>query len=255
MENNPTGAEQPLIAHLLELRSRLVKIVLGVLLIFLFLAPFANQLYGVLAKPLLDLLPAGSSMIATEVASPFFAPIKLAGVFAFALAMPWTLWQVWAFVAPGLYRNEQRLAIPLMASSTLLFYAGIAFAYFLVLPTVFAFTIGFAPEGVAVMTDISKYLDFSLALFLAFGVAFETPVALVLMVHTGFVTPAQLASYRQYVLVGAFVIGAIFTPPDVISQLLLAIPLYVLYEIGIVCARIFVPGSREVEAQQNQKSD
>jgi sec-independent protein translocase protein TatC len=253
--SNIPGAEQPLVAHLLELRSRLIKIVLGVLLVFLPLTLIANRLYGMLAKPLLELLPAGSTMIATEVASPFFAPIKLAGVFAFVVTMPWTLWQIWAFVAPGLYRNEQRLAIPLLLSSTLLFYIGIAFAYFLVLPLVFAFTIGFAPEGVSVMTDISKYLDFSLALFLAFGVAFETPVALVLMVQTGFVTPAQLAGYRQYVLVGAFVIGAIFTPPDVISQLLLAVPLYLLYELGIVCARVMVPGSREVEAQQNQKSE
>lgn len=249
------GAEAPLVAHLLELRTRLLKIVAGVLLVFLALVPFANHLYAVLAQPLLELLPAGSSMIATEVASPFFAPVKLAGVLAFAIAMPWTLWQVWAFVAPGLYRNEQRLVVPLLASSTLLFYAGIAFAYFLVLPTVFKFTIGFAPEGVAVMTDISKYLDFSLALFVAFGVAFETPVALVLMVKTGFATPAQLAGYRQYVLVGAFVIGAIFTPPDVISQLLLAIPLYILYELGIVCARIFVPGSREVEQQHSEKTN
>ncbi len=250
MASDPPGAEQPLITHLLELRSRLLKIAAGVCLLFLVLAPFANYVYGLLAKPLLELLPAGSTMIATEVASPFFAPIKLAGVLAFVLAMPWTLWQVWAFVAPGLYRNEQRLAIPLLVSSTLLFYAGIAFAYFLVLPTVFKFTIGFAPEGVSVMTDISKYLDFSLALFLAFGVAFETPVALVLMVRTGFVTPSQLASQRQYVLVGVFVIGAIFTPPDVISQLLLAVPLYLLYELGIVCARILVPGSREVEKQR-----
>ena len=252
--NDAPGGEQPLIAHLLELRSRLLKIIAGVLLAFLALAPFANHLYALLAQPLLELLPAGSTMIATEVASPFFAPIKLAGVFAFVLVMPWTLWQVWAFVAPGLYRNEQRLVLPLLTSSTLLFYAGIAFAYFLVLPTVFKFTIGFAPEGVAVMTDISKYLDFSLALFIAFGVAFETPVALVLMVKTGFVTPAQLASWRQYVLVGAFVIGAIFTPPDVISQLLLAIPLYLLYELGIICARLLVPGSREVERQQSEKT-
>ena len=249
----PRGGEQPLIAHLLELRSRLLRIVAGVMLVFLPLSFFANRIYSVLAEPLLALLPPGASMIATEVASPFFAPIKLAGVLAFALTMPWTLWQVWAFVAPGLYKSEKRLAAPLMLSSTLLFYAGIAFAYFLVLPTVFKFTIGFAPDGVAVMTDISKYLDFALTLFLAFGLAFETPVALVLLVKTGFVTPAQLASHRDYVLVGAFVVGAIFTPPDVVSQLLLAIPVYLLYEVGIVAARIFVPGSRQVEAQQANK--
>ena len=248
----PPGTEQPLISHLLELRSRLLRIVWGVALCFLPLAFFANQLYAVLAEPLLALMPAGTSMIATEVASPFFAPMKLAGIVAFVLAMPWTLWQVWAFVAPGLYQSEKRLAVPLMVSSTLLFYAGIAFAYFLVLPAVFAFTIGFAPAGVAVMTDIAKYLDFVLTLFIAFGVAFETPVALVLLVKTGFVTPAQLAAHRDYVLVGAFVIGAIFTPPDVISQLLLAIPVYLLYEVGIVAARVLVPGSRAVEAQQRE---
>lgn len=253
MSDQPTGGEQPLIAHLLELRTRLLRIVAGVLLTFLPLSIFANDLYALLARPLLGELPAGGQMIATEVASPFFAPIKLAFVLAFALSMPWTLWQVWAFVAPGLYKSERRLAAPLMLSSTALFYAGIAFAYYLVLPTVFRFTIGFAPEGVAVMTDITKYLDFALTLFVAFGVAFETPVALVLLVRTGFVTPAQLAKHRDYVIVGAFVIGAIFTPPDVVSQLLLAIPLYVLYEIGIVAARILVPGSREVEAQQAQK--
>lgn len=246
----PPAAEQPLIAHLLELRNRLLKIVLGVFVVFLPLAFFANDLYSLLAQPLLGLMPAGTSMIATEVASPFFVPIKLAGMVAFAVSVPWTLWQIWSFVAPGLYKSEKRLAVPLLLSSSLLFYAGIAFAYFLVLPSVFKFTIAFAPEGVAVMTDIGKYLDFILTLFLAFGLAFETPVALVLLVMTGFVTPAKLASVREYVFVGAFVVGAIFTPPDVISQLLLAIPVYLLYEIGIIAARILVPGSREVEAQQ-----
>lgn len=253
VSEEPAGGEQPLIAHLLELRNRLLKIVWGVLLTFIPLTFFANKLYVLLALPLLGELPAGGQMIATEVASPFFAPIKLAFVLAFALSMPWTLWQVWAFVAPGLYKSERRLAVPLMLTSTLLFYVGITFAYFLVLPTVFHFTIGFAPEGVAVMTDITKYLDFALTLFVAFGLAFETPVALVLIVRTGFVTPAQLAAHRDYVLVGAFVIGAIFTPPDVVSQLLLAIPLYLLYELGIIAARILVPGAREVEAQQAQK--
>jgi sec-independent protein translocase protein TatC len=163
------------------------------------------------------------------------------------------LYQVWAFVAPGLYKNERRLVVPLLASSTLLFYAGIAFAYFLVLPTVFKFIIGIAPEGVAVMTDIAKYLDFVLALFLAFGFAFETPVALVLMVKTGFVTPARLGEVREYVFVGAFVVGAIFTPPDIVSQIMLAIPVYLLYELGILAARVLVPESREVEAQQKQE--
>jgi sec-independent protein translocase protein TatC len=252
-ETEPSQREQPLISHLLELRDRLLKIVWGVLLVFLPLMFFAKELYAWLAQPLLLMLPEGTSMIATEVASPFFTPIKLAALVAFVVAMPWVLYQVWAFVAPGLYKNERRLVVPLLASSTLLFYAGIAFAYFLVLPTVFKFIIGVAPEGVAVMTDIAKYLDFVLALFLAFGFAFETPVALVLMVKTGFVTPARLCEVREYVLVGAFVVGAIFTPPDIVSQIMLAIPVYLLYELGIVAARILVPESREVEAQQKQQ--
>ncbi|HEY9546027.1 MAG TPA: twin-arginine translocase subunit TatC [Solimonas sp.] len=248
-----TGTEQPLMAHLLELRSRLLRIVLGVLVIFIPLSFFAKQLYAILAQPMLRLLPAGSSMIATEVASPFFAPIKLAAVVAFIAAMPWVLWQVWAFVAPGLYKSEKRLVAPLMTSSTLLFYGGVAFAYYLVLPTVFHFMVTVAPEGVAVMTDISKYLDFVLTIFVAFGFAFETPVALVLLVKTGFVTPKQLASNRQYVLVGAFVVGAIFTPPDVVSQIMLAVPVYLLFELGIVAARIMVPGSAQVDAQREQQ--
>ena len=252
-EPEPRQQEQPLIAHLLELRDRLLKIVWGVLLVFLPLMALAKDIYAWLAQPLLRMLPEGTSMIATEVASPFFTPIKLAALVAFVLAMPWVLYQVWAFVAPGLYKNERRLVVPLLASSTLLFYAGIAFAYFLVLPTVFKFIIGIAPEGVAVMTDIAKYLDFVLALFLAFGFAFETPVALVLMVKTGFVTPAKLGEMREYVLVGAFVVGAIFTPPDIVSQIMLAVPVYLLYELGIVASRILVPGAREVEAQQRQQ--
>lgn len=251
MSDEPQGgAEQPLLAHLIELRGRLVKIIVGVLLLFIPMSFFAKQIYAVLAQPLLGLLPAGSSMIATEVASPFFAPIKLVAVVAFVGAMPWVLWQIWSFVAPGLYKSERRLVAPLMASSTLLFYGGVAFAYFLVLPTIFHFMVSVAPEGVAVMTDISKYLDFVLTIFIAFGAAFETPVALVLLVKTGFVTPKQLASHREYVLVGAFVIGAIFTPPDVISQLMLAIPVYLLFEVGIIAARIVVPESAAVDRQR-----
>ena len=189
-------------------------------------------------------------MIATEVASPFFAPIKLAGVLAFAISMPWTLYQIWSFVAPGLYKNERRLMAPLLVSSSLLFYAGIAFAFFFVLPTVFNFIIGIAPEGVAVMTDINKYLSFVLAIFIAFGLAFETPVAIVLMVRTGFVTPRQLRDKREYVLIGAFVVAAVLTPPDVLSQLLLAVPTYLLYEIGILIGAWMTPGAKQVEEQQ-----
>ncbi|MFA5938424.1 MAG: twin-arginine translocase subunit TatC [Sinimarinibacterium sp.] len=252
-DSGPESAqnEQPLIAHLLELRDRLLKIVWGVALAFLPLMIFAKELYAWLAQPLLRMMPEGSSMIATDVASPFFTPIKLAALVAFIGAMPWVLYQVWAFVAPGLYKSEKRLVLPLMASSTLLFYAGMAFAFFLVLPTVFRFIVGVAPEGVSVMTDISKYLDFVLGIFLAFGFAFETPVALVLLVKTGFVTPAKLASVREYVFVGAFVVGAVFTPPDIVSQIMLAVPVYLLYELGIVAARVLVPQSREVERQQS----
>lgn len=246
-----SAREQTLIEHLLELRARLLRAVLGVLLVFLVLAVFlAQDLYRLVAAPLLKLLPAGSSMIATQVASPFLVPMKLAAVAALVIAMPWVLYQMWAFVAPGLYRTEQRLVAPLLVSSTLLFYIGAAFAYFLVLPAVFAFTLAFAPEGVAIMTDINNYLDFVLALVVVFGVTFELPVALVLMVWTGFVTPARLAASREYVVVGVFVVAAVLTPPDVVSQLMMAIPTYLLYELGIVAARVLVPASRAVESRQ-----
>lgn len=241
MSDASSETEMPLLEHLFELRNRFIRILLGILVAFAPLAYFGKEIYSLMAQPLLSLLPVGSSMIATEVASPFFAPMKLAGILAAAVSMPWTLYQVWAFVAPGLYRNEQKLVLPLLVSSTLLFYSGIAFAYFLVLPSVFHFMVGIAPEGVAVMTDINKYLDFVLSLFFAFGLAFETPVAIVLLVVTGFVTPDQLRAQRQYVLVGAFVVAAVLTPPDVLSQLLLAIPAYLLYEVGIVAAGWFAP--------------
>jgi sec-independent protein translocase protein TatC len=248
---DPEKNEQPLIAHLLELRDRLLRMILGVIVVAVPLLFFAKDLYAWLAQPLLSLMPEGTSMIATEVASPFFTPVKLAALVALIIAMPWVLYQAWAFVAPGLYKSEKRLVVPLMLSSSLLFYVGIAFAYFLVLPTVFGFIISVAPEGVSVMTDISKYLDFVIAIFLAFGLSFETPVALVLLVKTGFVTPAKLAAIRSYVFVGAFVVGAIFTPPDIVSQFMLAIPVYLLYELGIVAARLLVPESREVEQQES----
>jgi sec-independent protein translocase protein TatC len=250
----PPGGEQPLIAHLLELRARLLRSVVGVLLIALPLLYFSQELYTLTAAPLMQFMPPGSSMIATEVASPFFAPIKLALVLALVLAMPWVLYQIWAFVAPGLYHSEQRFVMPLLVSSTLLFYAGIAFAYFGVLPLVFKFLVGVAPAGVAVMTDINHYLSFVLGMFVVFGVAFETPVAIVLLVKAGFVTPARLASIREYVFLGAFIAGAILTPPDVLSQTLLALSIYLLYEIGIVAARWLVPGSRQVEAQEKLES-
>jgi sec-independent protein translocase protein TatC len=230
--------EQSFLSHLVELRSRLLKAVAAVMLLLVVLIPFANRLYGWLAKPLLDHLPAGGAMIATDVASPFFAPLKLAFFVAVFAAMPVILYQAWSFVSPGLYKHERRLAVPLLASSVLLFYIGCAFAYFLVLPAIFTFMTSVAPAGVAVMPDISRFLDFALILFLAFGFCFEVPVALVILVAIGAVTPDQLVKSRAYAIVGAFVIAAILTPPDVISQLLLAVPMCVLYEVGIVFARI-----------------
>jgi sec-independent protein translocase protein TatC len=252
VSEQPAGTEQPLIAHLLELRLRLLRILTGIGLCFLPLAYYSKEIYALMAQPLMRLLPPGSSMIAVEVASPFVAPLKLAGILALIVAMPWVLYQTWAFVAPGLYKSERRFVGPLLISSTLLFYAGIAFAYFLVLPNVFNFLVHISPTGVAVMTDINKYLDFVLTIFLAFGLAFETPVAIVLLVRTGFITPAQLAARRDYVIVGIFVVAAVLTPPDVLSQILLAVPAYLLYELGIVVSRWVVPGSREVEAQQEK---
>ncbi|HUR40420.1 MAG TPA: twin-arginine translocase subunit TatC [Verrucomicrobiae bacterium] len=253
-QQDSPGTEQPLIAHLLELRDRLVRALLGVLVLFIPLAIFSGELYALLAAPLLELLPPGATMIATEVTAPFFVPFKLAGVAAFALALPWVLYQVWAFVAPGLYQTERRLVAPILLSSTLLFYAGMAFAYFLVFPMVLGFFVSVAPEGVTVMTDINRYLDFVFAMFIAFGIVFETPVAIVLMVKTGFVTPAQLASKREYVFLGSFVVAAFLTPPDVFSQAALALPAYLLFEVGIVCARWMVPGSKQVEEQQKLSS-
>lgn len=231
-------SEQSFIAHLLELRDRLLRIVLAVVVIFiiLFIYPGANTLYSLLAQPLLATLPAGGQMIATEVTTPFFVPMKVAGMAAFLIALPYILYQVWAFIAPGLYSHEKRFALPLVVSSTLLFFAGMAFAYFLVFPVVFGFITQVAPEGVAVMTDIGKYLDFVLTLFMAFGITFEVPVAVVLLVKIGFVSVEKLRESRPYVVVGAFVIGAIFTPPDVISQFMLAMPLWLLYEVGIIVA-------------------
>ena len=235
-------AEPRLIDHLLELRARLLRAVVGLVLVLLVLLPFANDLYAWLSAPLLAKLPAGGQLIAVEVASPFFAPLKLAFFIALMLAMPWLLYQAWAFVAPGLYAREKRLAWPLLASALVLFYAGCAFAFFLVLPAVFGFLAQVTPEGVAMMTDINAYLDFVLVIFLAFGLSFELPVALVILVLLGWVTPAQLREYRGYVVVGVFIVAAVITPPDVVSQLLLAIPMVLLYELGIVAARLV--GSR-----------
>ena len=229
--------EQSFVSHLVELRARLLKAVAAVLLVLVALLPFANKLYGWLALPLIAHLPHGGTMIATEVASPFLTPLKLAFFVALFIAIPFVLYQLWAFVAPGLYRNERRLAVPILVSSVALFYLGCAFAYFLVLPAVFTFMTHVAPAGVAVMPDISHYLSFVLALFLAFGLCFELPVVLVILVALGVVTPAQLAGSRRYAIVGSFVVAAVLTPPDVLSQTMLALPMCLLYELGILGAR------------------
>lgn len=228
------------IAHLVELRSRLLRSVLAILIAFLCLFPWARNLYSALAAPLLKVLPAGSHMIATEVITPFLVPLKVNFLVAFLVAMPYVLYQVWAFVAPGLYSHEKRWVAPLVISSTLLFVVGMAFAYFAVFPVVFKFVTSVAPEGVAVMTDISKYFDFVLTLFFAFGIAFETPVLVVLLVLTRVVSIDKVKKSRPYVIVGAFIIGAIFTPPDVISQLLLALPIWLLFEAGLLVADLML---------------
>ncbi|MBP6595966.1 MAG: twin-arginine translocase subunit TatC [Arenimonas sp.] len=227
--------------HLLELRSRLLKAVVAVLVVFLALMPFANRLYAALAAPLLSQLPAGGQLVAIDVASPFFTPVKLAFFLAVVVTMPVLLYQAWAFVAPGLYQNEKRLARPLLWAAVLLFYTGCAFAYFLVLPAVFGFLTAITPDGVAMMTDISRYLDFVLVIFLAFGMSFELPVAVVVLVLLGVVTPAQLRELRGYVVVGIFILAAVITPPDVVSQLMLAIPMCLLYEIGILVSSVLRP--------------
>ena len=233
--------ERPLITHLLELRARLLRAAAGLLLVLLCLLPFANTLYGLLAQPLLAKLPAGGQLIATQVASPFFAPLKLAFFLALLLAMPWMLYQAWAFVAPGLYQREKRLALPLLGSALLLFYGGCAFAFFLVLPMVFGFLAMFTPDTVAMVPDVAKYLDFVLVILLAFGMSFELPVAVVILVVLGVVTPAQLREARGYVVVGVFILAAVITPPDVVSQLMLAIPLCLLYELGIIAGALLRP--------------
>ncbi|GAB3346015.1 twin-arginine translocase subunit TatC [Lysobacter tyrosinilyticus] len=230
-----------LIDHLIELRARLLRAVTGLVIVFVAFLPFANKLYAWLAKPLLAKLPAGGHLIATGVASPFFAPVKLAFFAALFVSVPWLLYQAWAFVAPGLYKREKKLALPLLVSAVSLFYAGCAFAYFLVLPTVFGFLTRVTPEGVSMMTDIQAYLDFVLVIFLAFGASFELPVALVILALLGWVTPQQLRESRGYAVVGVFIIAAIITPPDVVSQLLLAIPMCVLYELGILAAAWVAP--------------
>lgn len=258
MSDKPTvtpGDDMPLVAHLTELRSRLLRIVVVWMVIFAGLFYFANDLYTFISEPLRAYMPEGTSMIATDVASPFLTPFKLALVSALFLAMPFVLHQVWGFIAPGLYKHEKRLAVPLLASSIVLFYSGMAFAYFVVFPLVFGFFTSTAPAGVAVMTDINKYLDFVLTLFMAFGLSFEIPVATVLMVLAGIVDVAKLKEIRPYVVVGCFVIGMVLTPPDVISQALLAIPMWLLYEVGILFSQMVRPTKRDADATTEKTED
>lgn len=236
--------EESFLTHLFELRDRLIRALLAVAIVFICLFPWSKELYTLLAQPLLDTLPKGGQMIATDVVGVFLVPMKVTMMVAFLIALPYVLFQAWAFVAPGLYAHEKRLALPLVAASVLLFFLGMAFAYFLVFPTVFGFMAGIAPEGVAWMTDIDKYLSFVLSTFVAFGVTFEVPVIVIVLVHMGVVTIEKLKEWRPYVIVGAFVVGAVFTPPDVVSQIMLAVPLCLLYELGILLSRFVTTTTR-----------
>jgi len=241
----------PLIEHLIELRNRLLYCIGAVIAVFLGLVAFANDIYTFVASPLIALLPEGTSMIATEVATPFLTPFKLTFFVAVVIALPYLLYQIWSFLAPGLYENEKSLVAPLIGSSVLLFYTGITFAYFIVFPLVFGFFTSVAPEGVTVMTDIASYLDFVIKLFLAFGIVFEIPVAIILLIRTGAVTPESLAAKRAYVVVGCFILGMLLTPPDVISQVLLALPMWLLYECGIIIGRRITPKQKPEDEEED----
>lgn len=241
---------QPLISHLIELRNRLLRALVCVLIVFAALVFWANDIYSLLASPLTERLPAGATMIATNVATPFFTPLKLTAIVAVFLSVPYILYQIWAFVAPALYKQEKRLVYPLLVSSTLLFYIGVAFAYYVVFPLVFGFLTSTAPEGVTMATDISSYLDFVLTIFLAFGICFEVPVAIILLCWSGITTPDDLRAKRPYIIVAAFVIGMLLTPPDIFSQTLLAIPMVLLFEVGLLVSRFYVKGQ---EPEQENK--
>jgi len=238
--------QETFISHLVELRDRLLRAIIAVVVVMLALFPWAKDIYALLARPLLAVLPHGATMIATDVTGTFLVPLKVTAMAAFVLALPYVLWQAWAFVAPGLYHHEKRLALPVIVSSVVFFAVGMAFAYFFVFPVAFGFFAGYAPAGVQMMTDIDKYLSFVLTMFIAFGLTFETPVVVIVLVRLRIVSLEKLRAARPYVIVGAFVIGAIFTPPDVISQLMLAIPLWVLFELGLVLARIVGTGAAPV---------
>lgn len=246
--------EQTLMDHLIELRDRLLHMVLAILIVFISLFAFSEDIFTIAAQPLLNLMPEGTSMIATGVTSPFLVPFKLVLLLSVLLTIPYLLHQIWAFIAPGLYLHEKRMATPLLISSVILFYCGIAFAYFVIFPILFGFFIGIAPEGVAVMTDIGQYLDFIIAIFLAFGIAFEVPVATFILIAAGVTTADKLGEKRPYIIIGAFVIGMFLTPPDVISQSLLAVPIWLLFELGLIASRLFLKtGAEEDVIMQNDE--
>ncbi len=247
---NPEDQPKPLVAHLTELRDKLLRSLLAILIVFICLFSFANEIYAFVSEPLRALLPEGATMIATDVASPFLTPFKLTMVAAVFLAIPYVLYQLWSFIAPGMYRHEKRLAIPLLISSVALFYAGAAFAYYVVFPLIFAFFTSVGPADVTIMTDINRYLDFVLKLFFAFGLAFEIPIAVVLSIWAGVTTPDALVKKRPYIVVGCFVFAMLLTPPDVISQALLAVPMWMLFEVGVLFGRLI-----QKEKDENDSKD
>jgi sec-independent protein translocase protein TatC len=250
----PDAGQETFISHLVELRDRLLRAIIAVAVALVCLFPWAKDIYAALAAPLLKVLPAGATMIATDVTGTFLVPLKVTLMAAFLVALPYVLWQIWAFVAPGLYHHEKKLAVPVIVSSFVFFLIGMSFAYFVVFPVAFGFFAGYAPAGVQMMTDIDKYLSFVLTMFIAFGLTFEVPVIVLVLVRLRMVTVEKLKAIRPYVIVGAFVVGAIFTPPDVVSQLLLAVPLWLLYELGILLARFAVPPAREGESVSEPES-
>ncbi len=248
--------ETGFMSHLIELRDRLMRMVLVVLVLFLSLFAFSEQIFTYVANPLLSLMPEGTSMIATGVASPFLVPFKLVLMVSVFIAVPYLLYQMWAFIAPGLYKNEKSLAAPLLVSSVILFYCGVAFAYFVLFPLLFSFLIAISPEGVAMMTDIGQYLDFIIAIFFAFGIAFEVPIAVFLLIMIGAPTPEALAEKRPYIVVGAFVIGMLLTPPDIISQTILALPMLLLFEAGLIISRIVLKRrAKQAEEEEDEYAE
>lgn len=249
---SPDNTQESFISHLIELRSRLLRSIVAVVIVLVCLVPWAKDIYALLAAPLLKALPKGSTMIATDVTGTFLVPLKVTLMGAFLIALPYVLYQMWAFVAPGLYHHEKRLALPVIVSSVFFFALGMGFAYFIVFPVAFGFFAGYTPAGVQMMTDIDKYLSFVLTMFIAFGITFEVPVVVVVLVRLGVVSLDKLRAIRGYAIVGAFIVGAIFTPPDVLSQAMLAVPLWLLYELGLLVARFVTVSKRDENAQESE---